>query len=130
MMGTIPAGMLVDVYQASGSQYLFRVRYGTWGRMAITVTNAAEDAWNIIQKRTARQSPRCIIRSHCTNSSITSGNNQVQNITAISGCAVVQPPLPRLARIPIACVLLIHKDGVSVELVILIVWINASRTAS
>ena len=46
MMGTIPAGMLVDVYQASGRQYLFRVRYGTWGRMAITVTNAVEDARN------------------------------------------------------------------------------------
>ena len=46
MMGTIPAGMLVDVYRASGRQYLFRVRYGTWGRMAITVTNAVEDARN------------------------------------------------------------------------------------
>ena len=43
---TIPAGMLVDVYQASGSQYRFRVRYDTRGGTAITVTNAAEDARN------------------------------------------------------------------------------------
>ena len=41
---TIPAGLLVDVYQASGSQYLFRVRYDTRSGTPVTVTNAVEDA--------------------------------------------------------------------------------------
>ena len=41
---TIPAGLLVDVYQVSGSQYLFRVRYDTRDGTPVTVTDAVNDA--------------------------------------------------------------------------------------
>ena len=43
---TIPAGLLVDVYQVSGSQYRFLVRYDTRDGKPITVTDASADAKN------------------------------------------------------------------------------------
>ena len=43
---TIPAGLLVDVYQVSGSQYRFLVRYDTRDGRPITVTDASADAKN------------------------------------------------------------------------------------
>ena len=43
---TIPAGLLVDVYQVSGSQYRFLVRYDTRDGKPLTVTDASADAKN------------------------------------------------------------------------------------
>ena len=62
--------------------------------------------------------------------SINSGKSQARNITAISGCAVVPPPLPRLVFSPIAWVVLIHNEGVSVVLVECTAWISSSQASS
>lgn len=43
---TIPANLLVDVYQVRGSEYRFLVRYDTRNGKPITVTDASADAKN------------------------------------------------------------------------------------